>query len=77
MRNFPQSFSNFLFFHEFNEAEKQEQLQRLRELVIQLAMILKEGKEGGGQRREGEEKGEDKKVLQEHEEGRRENIIWS
>jgi len=40
-------------------------------------MILKEGKEGGGQRREGEEKGEDKKVLQEHEEGRRENIIWS
>ena len=66
-----------MFFHEFNEAEKQEQLQRLRALVIQLAMILKEGKEGGGQRREGEEKEEDKKVLQEHEEGRRENIIWS
>ncbi len=66
-----------MIFHEFTEAEKQERLQRLRELVIQLAMILREGKEGAGEGKEKEEE-EEEKVLQEHEEGRkREKIIWS
>jgi len=44
MRSFPPSFSFFLIFHEFSEAEKQERLLRLRESIIQL-MSLKEEEE--------------------------------
>jgi len=39
MRNFPQSFSFFLIFHEFSRAEKQERLLRLRESIIQLMSL--------------------------------------
>jgi hypothetical protein len=39
MRNFPPSFSFFLIFHEFSQAEKQERLLRLRESIIQLMSL--------------------------------------
>jgi hypothetical protein len=42
MRNFPLSFSFFLIFYEFSQAEKQERLLRLRESIIQLMSLKTE-----------------------------------
>jgi hypothetical protein len=72
MRNFPESFSYFLIFHEFTEAKKQERLQWLRELVIQLLMILKEGKE----ERRTEKRGE-KREQEQLEQEQQKNLIIS